>query len=112
MQEQQKKLLDDSFRVLDSEREEPNIVLNRNEEIKIQENLFEDSSHKILQNASNDSLLNESDLNNYFQEQKFSIEDFKSLDKRKLILEDNHPVDADLEQSGPTKDAIPLPPSI
>lgn len=33
---------------------------------------------------SNDSLLNESELNNYFQDQKFSIEDFKSLDKRKL----------------------------
>ena len=32
-----------------------------------------------------DSLLNESELNNYFQDQKFSIEDFKSLDKRKIM---------------------------
>ncbi len=34
---------------------------------------------------SNDSLLNESELNHYFQDQKFSIEDFKSLDKRKIL---------------------------
>lgn len=35
-----------------------------------------------------DSLLNESELNNYFQDQKFSIEDFKSLDKRKILQSD------------------------
>lgn len=70
-----------------------------NQDIRIQENIFEELSkqhprskgreyeHEHLEGQSNDSLLNESDLNNYFQDQKFSIEDFKSLDKRQILVD-------------------------
>ncbi len=71
--------------------------LHKKADIKIQENMFDDSSHRFSKGRdfykndnsqdelNEDSLLNESELNNYFQDQKFSIEDFKSLDKRKII---------------------------
>lgn len=58
------------------------------DDIRIQENLFDDSSQRQLSQLnqqsgydqeSHDSLLNEQELNN-----KFSIEDFRNLDKRGL----------------------------
>lgn len=76
---------------------------SKKDEIKIQENEFNDEELQDLQQhvrkispcqeledmQSHESLLNESELNNYFQDQRFSLEDFKSLDKRKIFEDED-----------------------
>lgn len=65
----------------------------KTQQLQIEENPFEEENSAQHQNQdrdlndlkSNDSLLNESELNNYFQDQRFSLDDFKSLDKKKLL---------------------------
>ena len=70
---------------MDSERQNQNSQINfgkKNDDIKIQENLFEDSSKDHPELPSHNASLMEA-----HEYKKFSIEDFKMLDKRKLLTQ-------------------------
>jgi len=80
------------------------------EEIKIQENYFDDEEISLAgrdqpgeQEEVDTSILNQSDVNKFIQNEKFSIEDFKSLDKKSLTAQFNEVADSENEEPSKPK---------